>query len=58
VDRDRFRGRSNDLALVAFDAGSDVRGDRYANALARLRELLDYFGEQIERARAEPGART
>jgi cytochrome P450 len=54
-DRDRFRGWSNDLALVAFGAGGDARDDRHARALAGLRELLDYFGEQIERARAEPG---
>jgi cytochrome P450 len=54
-DADRFKGWSDNLALVAFGAGGERRGDRHARALASIDEMFEYFGELIERKRAEPG---
>lgn len=54
-DRDRFRRWSNDLALVAFGAGGEARGDRYARSMAGLEEMFEYFDELIVRAQEHPG---
>jgi cytochrome P450 len=55
ADRDRLRAWSNDLALVAFGAGGEGRGDRHARATAGLGDLFGYFDERIEHARGHPG---
>jgi cytochrome P450 len=54
-DRDRFGAWSNDLGLVAFGAGGDLRSERHARALHGLDEMLAYFGERIDHARHHPG---
>jgi cytochrome P450 len=54
-DADRFKDWSQDLALVAFGAGGEVRADRHAKAEASIEEMLDYFGDLIERERRQPG---
>ena len=53
ADRDRFRGWSDELALVAFGAGGDARADRHERALRGLEEMAAYFRELVARA---PGA--
>jgi cytochrome P450 len=53
-DRDRFKSWSHDLSLVAFGAGGEARPDRHERAMRGLQELLDYFEQQIERARSNP----
>jgi cytochrome P450 len=53
-DRDRFKSWSHDLSLVAFGAGGEARPDRHERAMGGLQELLDYFEQQIERARSNP----
>lgn len=54
ADAERFKAWSQDLALVAFGAGGEVRADRHSRAEASIAEMLQYFGELIERERAEP----
>ncbi|HEY1689775.1 MAG TPA: cytochrome P450 [Solirubrobacteraceae bacterium] len=54
-DRDRFREWSNHLALVAFGAGGEARGERHARAMRGLEELLEYIDGLIERTRGAPG---
>ena len=54
-DAERFKVWSRDLALVAFGAGGEVRGARHARAEASIEEMFDYFGELIEKERANPG---
>ncbi|WP_214405271.1 cytochrome P450 [Pseudonocardia lacus] len=54
-DRDRFRGWSDELALVAFGTGGSARAERHERALAGLREMDAYFRELIARRRVEPG---
>lgn len=54
-DADRFKDWSDDLALVAFGAGGEARGDRHARAERSIAEMLEYFGGLIERSRAAPG---
>lgn len=54
-ERDAFREWSDELALVAFGAGGDVREDRHERALRGTREMFDYLRGHVERARAEPG---
>jgi cytochrome P450 len=55
ADAERFKGWSNDLALVAFGAGGDARGDRHARAEASIAEMFTYFRALITRARERPG---
>ncbi|MCW3010465.1 MAG: cytochrome [Solirubrobacterales bacterium] len=55
-DAARFKAWSRDLALVAFGAGGESRGDRHAPAERSIGEMFDYFAALIERARANPGA--
>ncbi len=55
ADRERIKGWSADLALVAFGAGGDLRGDRHRVALRGLGELLAYLDELIAQRRGEPG---
>jgi cytochrome P450 len=54
-DADRFKEWSEELALVAFGAGGEARGDRHARAMRGVGVMLDYFGELMERKRREPG---
>jgi cytochrome P450 len=54
-DRDRFREWSDEVALVAFGAGGDARGDRHQRALSGVTELYAYLHTLIDRARAAPG---
>lgn len=54
-DASRFKDWSNDLALVAFGAGGEARGDRHAKAERSIAEMFDYFSGLIERARSRPG---
>ena len=56
-DAERFKDWSDDLALVAFGAGGERGKDRHARAQASIEEMFVYFGELIERKRAEPGGR-
>jgi cytochrome P450 len=53
-DSDRFRGWSDELALVAFGAGGEARVERHERALRGLEEMLAYFGDLIEEARKQP----
>ncbi|CAA9222219.1 MAG: Putative cytochrome P450 hydroxylase [uncultured Actinomycetospora sp.] len=53
-DRDRFRGWSDELALVAFGAGGDARPDRHERALRGLEEMAAYFRELVAARRAAP----
>jgi cytochrome P450 len=55
ADRERIKGWSADLALVAFGAGGDLRGDRHRVALRGLGELLAYLDELIAQRRGKPG---
>jgi cytochrome P450 len=54
-DAERFKDWSSDLALVAFGAGGDARGERHRRAERSISEMFDYFGELIRRARRAPG---
>lgn len=54
-DAERFKGWSDDLALVAFGDGGEARDERHARAERSILEMLDYFGALIARARAVPG---
>ena len=54
-DAERFKDWSDDLALVAFGAGGERGKDRHARAQESIEEMFVYFGELIERKRAEPG---
>jgi cytochrome P450 len=58
ADAERFARWSRELALVAFGAGGDERGERHRRALASIEEMLSYIGELIERERVEPGGGT
>ncbi|HWH19103.1 MAG TPA: cytochrome P450 [Solirubrobacterales bacterium] len=58
ADAERFALWSRELALVAFGAGGDGRGERHRRALASIEEMLSYIGELIERERVEPGGET
>jgi cytochrome P450 len=54
-DADRFKEWSDELALVAFGAGGDARGERHARAERSINEMFDYFGELIAERRERPG---
>jgi cytochrome P450 len=54
-DAERFKEWSNDLALVAFGAGGEARGDRHARAERSISDMFEYFTALIERSRAQPG---
>jgi cytochrome P450 len=54
-DAERFKGWSNELALVAFGAGGEARGERHARAERSIAEMFEYFAGLIERSRAQPG---
>lgn len=54
-ERDAFRAWSDELALVAFGAGGDVRADRHERALRGVQEMFEYLRGHVERARANPG---
>jgi cytochrome P450 len=54
-DRGMFQHWSDELALVAFGAGGQDRADRYARALAGVRDLQEYLAGLIERRRRQPG---
>lgn len=54
-DADRFKGWSDDLALVAFGAGGDARDERHARAERSVAEMFEYFAALMESARARPG---
>jgi cytochrome P450 len=54
-DAHRFKTWSDDLALVAFGAGGDARGDRHARSEQSIIEMFSYFGELTEQRRAAPG---
>jgi|694.fasta_scaffold38748_4 cytochrome P450 len=54
TDREKFKNWSDELALIAFGAGGDLRDDRYKRALAALDEMSLYFQTLIEKARLEP----
>jgi cytochrome P450 len=53
-DAPRFKQWSTDLALVAFGAGGDERGERHARATAGVEEMVEYFGALLEERRAAP----
>jgi cytochrome P450 len=53
-DRDLFKTWSDDLALIAFGAGADIRDDRYTKARAALDDMSEYFQGLIELRRREP----
>jgi cytochrome P450 len=52
-DRDRFKAWSRDVAALVFGAVDDP--DRYERAQAGMGELISYFDELIEAARAREG---
>ena len=54
-ERDAFREWSDELALVAFGAGGEVRDDRHERALTGIREMFAYLQGFVDRARANPG---
>jgi cytochrome P450 len=54
-DAERFRDWSNDLALVAFGAGGEARGERHTRAEHSIAEMFEYFGGLVDRAREQPG---
>jgi len=54
-ERDAFRAWSDELALVAFGAGGDVRADRHDRALRGVREMFSYLRGHVEKARRDPG---
>jgi cytochrome P450 len=55
ADRHRFREWSQDLAAVAFGAAGEERAERHATSQRGLEEMIAYFGERIDYARAHPG---
>ena len=55
ADRDDFRGWSDELALVAFGAGGEERGERHERALRGVREMFAYLQGLVDAARANPG---
>ncbi|MGW0630558.1 cytochrome P450 [Streptomyces sp. NPDC002758] len=54
-DRDLFQRWSDELALVAFGAGGDVRDDRHRRALAGVAEMQAYLRDLIGRIEKNPG---
>jgi cytochrome P450 len=54
-DADRFKVWSNELALVAFGAGGEARGERHGRATRGVESMFDYFGALIEQKRSTPG---
>jgi cytochrome P450 len=54
-DAHRFKEWSDDLALVAFGAGGDARGDRHARSEQSIIDMFGYFGELIDQRREAPG---
>jgi cytochrome P450 len=55
IDRDKFQEWSDELALVAFGAGGDMRKDRHTRALAGLAEMQDYLHHLIDQVTKNPG---
>lgn len=53
-DRDLFKTWSDDLALIAFGAGADIRDDRYAKSRVALDGMSEYFQELIDLRRNDP----
>ncbi len=53
-DRERFRSWSDELALVAFGTGGEVRGDRHQRALRGLEEMEGYFRRLVGERRRRP----
>jgi cytochrome P450 len=54
-DADRFKVWSNELALVAFGAGGESRGERHERATRGVESMFEYFGGLIEEKRTRPG---
>ncbi|WP_370324152.1 cytochrome P450 [Euzebya sp.] len=54
-DQDRFRAWSDELALVAFGAGGEARGERHTRALRGIEEMFAYLQGLVDAARAAPG---
>jgi cytochrome P450 len=54
-DAYRFKEWSDDLALVAFGAGGDARGDRHARAEQSIIDMFGYFTGLLEQRRDQPG---
>jgi len=54
ADRDLFKTWSDDLALIAFGAGADIRDDRYARSRVALDGMSQYFQTLIEQRRLAP----
>jgi len=54
ADRDLFKTWSDDLALIAFGAGADIRDDRYARSRVALDGMSHYFQTLIEQRRLAP----
>jgi cytochrome P450 len=54
-DADRFKVWSNELALVAFGAGGEARGERHARATRGVESMFGYFGGLIEQKLSTPG---
>ena len=55
-ERDLFRGWSDELALVAFGAGGQARGERHERALRGLQEMFAYLQQLVDAARENPGS--
>lgn len=53
-DRDTFKEWSDELALVAFGAGGEARGDRHERALRSVQEMFDYLGRLLAEIRETP----
>jgi cytochrome P450 len=51
-DRNLFKTWSDDLALIAFGAGEDLREDRYSRSRIALDEMSNYFQKLIEERRS------
>lgn len=54
-DRDAFGAWSDELALVAFGAGGEARGDRHDRALAGVQEMFAYLQTLVDAIREQPG---
>ena len=54
-DRDLFQRWSDELALVAFGAGGEVREDRHRRALAGVAEMQEYLTDLIASVERSPG---
>jgi cytochrome P450 len=55
TDAERFKEWSDELALVAFSAGGEDRGERHSRAERSISEMSAYFAGLIEARRARPG---